>query len=51
MFQIFNWSIGWLPGILRIPLQVVGVILAVVLIIKLVQGILVIVSSVIGFFL
>ena len=51
MFDIFYWSIGWIPAVLRIPIQIVCVILAVVIAIKLIQAIMSIISAVIGFFL
>lgn len=51
MFDVFYWSIDWLPAILRIPLQALAVIMTVVIIIKLVQGIMSIISAIIGFFI
>ena len=51
MFDVFYWSIGWLPPVLSIPLKAVAVIMTVVIIIKLVQAIMAIFSAIIGFFI
>ena len=49
MFDVFYWSIGWMPPVLSIPLKAVAVIMTVVIIIKLVQAILSVLSAIFGF--
>jgi len=51
MYDIFNLMLGWLPPAIAIPVMVVASIGAFIVLAKLVQVLISLVSAVIGFFI
>jgi len=51
MYDIFNFMLGWLPPAIAIPVMVVASIGVLIVLVKLVQGLISLVSAVIGFFI
>jgi len=51
MYEIFNLMLGWLPPAIAIPVMVVASVGVFIVLFKLVQGLISLVSAVIGFFM